>query len=565
MRLPPTLCALMLTAAGLTLAGSPAPAQPKPTPAARKPNAARLNWWRNARFGMFIHWGPVSLKGTEIGWSRGSQVPIEEYDSLYKRFNPVKFNADAWVKIAKAAGMKYIVFTTKHHDGFCMFNTEQTDYNIMHSPFGRDVVKELADACRATGLAFGAYYSVCDWRHPDFPLGSPGGATRKPYPDLDAYERYLRAQVRELIQNYGPLLVMWFDVAQEFDAKRGKGVVDYVRSLQPDILVNNRCVDPGDFDTPEQTIGTFQTSRPWESCITICNQWAWKPGDTMKSLEECVQTLVRCAGGDGNLLLNVGPMPTGEIEPRQVQRLKEMGEWLRKYGRSVYSTRGGPYKPGTWGCSTHAGSTIYLHVFDWGSGTLSLPPLGRKVLSASVLTGGSVTVRQTADALEVTAPVEARKPIDTVVCLRVQGSAATIKPISVAGSLTTGKRATASNVYANDPAFSPDKAVDDDESTRWATDGGTHSAWLEVDLGQPTLLGNVRVLQEPAYAERIQRFELQVEEGGAWRTILSGTTMPADYRHEFAPVTTRRIRLNIPEATEGPTINEFQLFPPKMR
>ena len=272
-------------------------------------------------------------------------MPVEEYDNLYKRFNPVRFNADEWVKTARDAGMKYMVFTTKHHDGFSMFDTRQTDFNVMKSPFGRDVVKELAKACREQGIAFGTYYSVCDWHHPDFPLGSPGGSTAKPKPNLDRYEKYLRRQVQELIENYGPLNTLWFDVSQCFDEGRGKGVVEFVRSLQPDILVNNRCANAGDYDTPEQHVGTFRMERPWETCMTVCQQWAWRPNDTMKSLKECVQTLVLCAGGDGNLLLNVGPMPDGRIEPRQVDRLKEIGRWLARYGETIYGTRGGPFKP----------------------------------------------------------------------------------------------------------------------------------------------------------------------------------------------------------------------------
>ena len=311
-------------------------------------NAERLQWWRDARFGMFIHWGPVSLKGTEIGWSRGAQVPQEEYDSLYKQFNPEQFDARQWVSLAKQAGMKYLVFTTKHHDGFCMFDTKETDFNIMNSPFHRDVVKELADACREEGIAFGTYHSVCDWHHPDFPHGSPGGKSLKPQPNLDRYEEYLRNQVRELITQYGPLLILWFDVAQDFDAKRGQGVVDYVRSLQPDIIINNRCAVPADYDTPEQRIGGFNRERPWETCMTIARQWAWKPNDDTKSRVECLQTLLRVIGGDGNLLFNVGPMPDGRIEPEQVERLKEMGAWLAKYGDGVYGTRGGPFKPGPW-------------------------------------------------------------------------------------------------------------------------------------------------------------------------------------------------------------------------
>jgi alpha-L-fucosidase len=533
--------------------------------AGKPANAARLRWWRDARFGMFIHWGPVSLKGTEIGWSRGAEVPIEVYDNLYKRFNPVKFDADRWAEIAKAAGMKYIVLTTKHHDGFCLFDTKQTDYNIMNSPFHRDVVKELSDACRRHGLAFGTYYSVVDWHNPDHPHGSPGGRTLKPHPNLDRYEQYLKAQVAELIHNYGPLLVLWFDVAQDFDAVRGERVVKYTRSLQPDILVNNRASNPGDFDTPEQTIGRFQMDRPWESCITICNQWANKPNDPMKPLKQCLQTLVRCAGGDGNLLLNVGPTSLGEIEPRQVKRLAEMGQWLRKYGRAIYGTRGGPYRPGVWGCSTRRGATVYLHLLDWDSDSLNLPPLPRRVLAARALTGGSVGVKQTAEGLDITLPKSDRIATDTIVELRLDGSVAGLKPISTGSSLTSGKTARASNVFQNTAEYGPDKAVDDDESTRWATDGGVHSAWLEVDLGKPMQIGRVRIVQEPEFAARIHKWELLAQRQDGWETILDGATMAPTFVRDFPAVTAQVVRLNILDATDGPTIDEFQLFAPQAR
>jgi len=246
---------------------------------------AAIKNWQDARFGMFIHWGPVSLTGQEIGWSRGKQTPIEEYDNLYKQFNPTKFNADEWVAVAKAAGMKYMVLTTKHHDGFCLWHTKQTDYNIMNTPFKRDVVKELAEACKKGGIAFGTYYSTCDWHHPAFPLGSPAGKSRKPNPDLKAYDAYLQAQVTELVKNYGPLFTMWFDVPQSYDGTYGIPMVNMLRKLQPDIMINNRPysvggkgsgighqIAIGDYDTPEQKIGGFQIDRPWETCMTICKQ-----------------------------------------------------------------------------------------------------------------------------------------------------------------------------------------------------------------------------------------------------------------------------------------------------
>ena len=345
-------------------------------------------------------------------------------------------------------------------------------------------------------------------------------------------------------------------VAQDFDAERGARVVSFTRSLQPDILVNNRCANPGDFDTPEQTVGRFQNKRPWESCITICNQWAYKPDDAMKPLKQCIQTLVRCAGGDGNLLFNVGPMPTGEIEPRQVKRLAEMGQWLRNYGRSIYSTRGGPYRPGGWGCSTFRGKTVYLHLMDWTGGPVTLPGLPLKVVAARALTGGKATVTQTADALLVAVPEVNRDAVDTLVELTLDRSADGIRPIAAAGSLTAGKAARASNVYGGSEAYAANKALDDDESTRWATDGGTHSVWLDVDLGRPTTFNRVRILQEPEYAARIRSFELEVREGDGWTTILTGTTMPAEYLEDFPPVTAQVVRLNILNATDGATIND---------
>ena len=236
----------------------------------------RLEWWMEARFGMFIHWGPVSIKGTEIGWSRGREISITEYDSLYKQFNPVNFNALEWVKLARKAGMKYIIFTSKHHDGFCMWDTKYTDFNIMNSPFGRDVMKELAEACKKEKIALGFYHSTCDWHNPDFPLTSPGGSVKRKTYNLDRYTEYLKNQSSEIITKYGPLLVMWYDVPQQFDSIRGQSVIDRIREIQPDILVNNRSGAKGDFDTPEQRIGSFQNTRPWETCMTIGRQWAWK-------------------------------------------------------------------------------------------------------------------------------------------------------------------------------------------------------------------------------------------------------------------------------------------------
>ncbi len=442
---------MFLLASVLALTGFPSTLTAAEKKDESKALAEAIAKWRDMRFGLFIHWGPVSLKGTEIGWSRGTQpanlawsngtpVPIEEYDNLYKKFNPTKFDADQWVKIAKDAGMKYIVLTTKHHGGFCLFDTKQTDYNIMNSPFGRDVVKELADACRKQGIQFSLYYSICDWRHPDYPLGSPRGKTKKPNPNMDRYVQFMNDQLEELLTNYGPIGILWFDGEWEkpWTHRRGKELLAYLRGLQPDLIVNNRVGKNrqgmsgvskgeeilGDYDTPEQTVGKMQTDRPWETCMTLCRQWSWKPNYKMKSLKECLHILVNTVGGDGNLLLNVGPMPDGRIEPRQAQRLRKMGQWIQKYSESIHGARGGPFPRGDWGAATCKGNTIYLHLLDPNLDLVKLPSIRRKIIGSSVLTGGSATVNQTESGIEVSVPKSDRQEIDTIVVLKLDGPAA---------------------------------------------------------------------------------------------------------------------------------------------
>ncbi len=409
-------------------------AQPSNFPAnAAPPTDAAIANWRAKRYGMFIHWGPVSLTEKEIGWSRGNETPIEKYDNLYKEFNPTKFNADEWASIAKKAGMRYIVLTTKHHDGFCLWDTKLTDYNIMNTPFKRDVVKELAEACKKQGIAFGAYYSTCDWFHPDFPLTSPGGKTHREKSDINSYNKYLLGQIEELITKYGPLITIWNDVPQEFKG-RGVNTINLVRKLQPDILINNRTGDGGDYDTPEQKIGGFNMDRPWESCMTVSahNNWAWGgEKDGVKSLEACLRMLVLGNGGDGNILLNVGPTPEGIIAPEQANRLKDVGDWLAKYGESLMDTRGGPYKPTKDFACTRKDSTIYLHILKRGVGDFKLPALPAAIVSAKLLTGGKVRASQTATELSLSISPKNPKEIDVIVKLELDKASMEIAPIDV--------------------------------------------------------------------------------------------------------------------------------------
>lgn len=378
-----------------------------------KTSKAVMDDFMDKRFGMFIHWGPVTLRGTEIGWSRGNEVATEDYDNLYKEFYPVLFDADAWVKTAKEAGMKYVTITAKHHDGFCLWPTAFSDYNIMNSPFKKDIVGELAKACKKYDIKFCIYFTVLDWRDKNYPMHDRAKKI-DPNANMDAFILTMKNELKELVVNYDPYM-LWFDGMWEdaWTNANGVDIYHYLKSLKKDLIINNRLgkemsgvhdrvVDGskmvGDFDTPEQKIGNINMDLPWESCITICHQWAWKPNDKMKTLKESIQTLEKTAGGNGNLLFNVGPMADGRIEARQIERLKEMGTWLDKYGTSIYGTKGGPYKPNDTYATTRKGNLIYLHVFERNSDKLILPALvDAKILKAHFFNGDTVSFVQNKD------------------------------------------------------------------------------------------------------------------------------------------------------------------------
>jgi len=421
-----------------------------PTVFARTPaempaaDAGRLAWWREARFGLFIHWGPVSLKGTEISWSRANsnplcpnkgEIPVEVYDNLYRSFNPTLFDADRWAAVAKGAGMRYVVLTAKHCDGFCLWPTRTIDYHIGRTPFRRDVCGELAEAVRKAGLRIGWYYSPMDWRDPDC-------RTKR----NAAYVKRMQGQVRELVTRYGRIDLLWFDWDGGTIPWDQEATYRIVRQAQPAIIINNRLdcsfgglsadrdIGPNaDYLTPEQVIGAYNDRQPWETCMTLGTQWSWKPDDRIKSVDEVIRILAGCAGGDGNLLLNVGPMPDGRIEPRQVEVLKGVGAWLDRNGESIYGTRGGPFKPGRYGASTRRGNRIYLHVFAWESPLLKLPAIPLKVVGSRILGGSLVAIRQTEAGLDISVPEGDRHPVDTIVVLDLDGPAAGITAVDVPG------------------------------------------------------------------------------------------------------------------------------------
>ena len=392
----PMLAALLLSGL-MSFAGN------RETPAQRD---ERLRWWREGRFGMFVTWGPVSIEGTEISWSRagekrgttgtgvipgGKEIPAEIYDNLYKQFNPKRFDAREWVAIARDAGMRYMVLTAKHCDGFCLWDSKVDRYSIGATPFKRDICGELAQAAHRAGMKLGWYYSPMDWRDPDC-------RTER----NEVYVRKMQGHLRELFGTYGTIDLAWFDSEGGPCPWHQADTYALVRGLQPRIIINDRLGigsgtpfdrdhpdEDADYRTPEQRVGAFDNQHPWETCMTLGSQWAWKPDDTLKTADECIRILVQCITGDGNLLLNVGPMPDGRIEPRQAEVLRQVGAWLRKYGESVYGTRGGPFRNGRWGGSATKGNAVYLHILSWDNDRIELPPLPKKIVASAILAGGT--------------------------------------------------------------------------------------------------------------------------------------------------------------------------------
>jgi alpha-L-fucosidase len=390
---------------------------------------------------MFIHYGPVTLTGQEISWSRANSntncpnhgaTPVAVYDQLYQKFNPTNFNAADWAGVAKAAGMKYVVLTAKHCDGFLLWDSKVDGYNIMHTPFRRDLCAELAAAVRQDGLRLGWYFSPMDWRDPDFRTERNA-----------AFVARMQGELCELLNNYGRIDVMWFDWDSCEPLYDQANTYAMVKKLQPQAVIDNRLdlrhgdndrmmLSPlADYYTPEQHIGAYDDQRPWETCMTLGTQWSWKPNDPIKSPAEVVGILCSTAGGDGNLLLDVGPTPDGRIEPHQVEVLQQVGAWLAVNGEAIYGTRGGPWKPTKQITSTRKGRVIYLHVTGVPDGQVKLPALPAKILSATLLSGEKVEALQQAGKLVVRIPVAALNPMGTMVKLEVDRPALEIPAIDV--------------------------------------------------------------------------------------------------------------------------------------
>ena len=410
----------------------------------------RMAWWLEARFGMFIHWGLYAIPAGEWkGETRHAewilttaQIPVKEYEEFTPQFNPVKFNAAEWVGMAKEAGMKYIVITSKHHDGFCLFDSQLTEYDVMDAtPFKRNILKELADECRKQGIKICWYHSIMDWHHPDYLPRRNWEKRTAEGADYDRYVEYMKGQVKELVTNYGEIGVLWFDGEWEatWDPERGRDLYQYVRSLQPNIIINNRVgkgrvgmtgtYDPetasGDFGTPEQEIPATGLSYDWETCMTMNDHWGYNKNDhNWKSREDLIRKLVDIASKGGNFLLNVGPTAEGLFPQPSIDRLKAMGEWMRINGESIYGTTASLFSKLDWGRSTTKQNKLFLHVFDWPEdGRLEVPGLVSQAESVYLLsdTQMRLNIEYAHGSAVISVPEKAPDPIASVVVLEFKG------------------------------------------------------------------------------------------------------------------------------------------------
>ncbi|MFY9342948.1 MAG: alpha-L-fucosidase [Planctomycetota bacterium] len=440
--------------ATLAACGTSVPAGPDLTspPASQH---ERMAWWRDARFGMFLHWGLYAIpagkwqdRSSHGEWIRDTaRIPLRVYEQFQPNWNPAKFDANAWAAMAAAAGMKYVVITSKHHDGFCLWDSAQTDWDVGNTHGRRDILGELAAACRKRGIVFCTYHSIMDWHHPDYLPRRPWETDRPTAgADFDRFERYLHAQVSEVITRYQPG-VMWFDGEWEntWNHERGVRLYDLCRRLAPGMIVNNR-VDVhrggmagfsnateavGDFATPEQEIpATGLPGVDWESCMTMNSHWGWNAADTKwKSTTELVRNLIDIASKGGNYLLNIGPRADGTFPPEAVERLAAIGAWMKANGEAIHGTTASVFDDLPWGrCTVKSNggtTTLFLHVFDWPrDARLVVPGLGGAVARASLLADPAVqlAVDTTDDGVVIAVPVQEPDATATVVALELPGA-----------------------------------------------------------------------------------------------------------------------------------------------
>jgi alpha-L-fucosidase len=593
MKKPSSFLSSLITCSGVALllasSGIPtAKAEEKPT------SPADMEWFREARFGMFIHWGLYSeaageWKGKKTGFGaewiqERFAVPASEYMPLAKDWNPKNYNPAEWVRQIKAAGVRYICITSKHHDGFCLWPTKlNDDWNISITPYGQDLLKPLAEACRKEGVKFCLYHSVMDWHHPDW-TGQSFNDLRKGTPDKERFKKeYLYPQLKELFTNYGEIGMLWLDGTWDkaWTSEDGKELEDYIRTLQPSVVINNRSgykppqpkydfhignaysyIFAGDYISPEGEIPpTGLPGIDWETCQTMQppKNWGYNRNARFRSSPELLRELVDVTSKGGNLLLNIGPNAEGEIVPEASSRLKDFATWMAVNAESIHGTTASPFEHLPFdGRCTRKGGRLYLHVFDWPkNGTLTVPLTNRATRAFALAEPDrNLPFKITAAGLRISLPQNAPDPVVSVIAVDIEGDP---KPLAPPRLVTKDKPAMVSSIWpGREEELSPTHITDANSKTIWAAKKEDRQATVTLDLGEDVAICEIRLSDAP-YG-RTKEFEVEAKTVNGWKKIAEGTSIGPNLHLSVDDLRTSSVRLNIKKASDTPTLAEFQVF-----
>ena len=550
--------------AGVTLEQSAPAAKVIETPAQRD---ARMDWWRDAKFGLFLHWGIYSVPAGKYGDNTGygewimnsAKIPVAEYQAYAKQFNPVKYDPELWVKMAKDAGMKYIVITAKHHEGFAMYPSAASKWNIADAtPYKKDLLGPLVNAAHAEGLKIGFYYSQSqDWNN--------AGGAKAGYKEGEgwddaqkgSYDDYLDhvavPQVRELLTRY-PIDVLWWDTPMFMTSKRVTPLAALTK-LRPNLITNNRLGGGlGDTATPEQFVPVVGYPGDWETCMTMNDHWGYNANDqNWKSSSDLIRKLAEICSKGGNFLLNIGPTAKGEFPPTSIQRLHDLGQWLRVNGDAIYGTTAGPFAYLPWGVATRKGDKLYLHVFDWPKQGGLHVPLENEVSTAGLLAapGEKLAVGREANSVVVKIPAAAPDAVDSVVVLEIKGEPV-VQPLP-----TVGAKATAS---ASQPGDLPANVLDGTAQQVWRAPADVKSAWVQLELAKPVAIAAFGLDEPDVWPRMNQKFTLEAWVDNGWQKLAEGKTVGHGARQAIPVVTAQQFRLTMDCAKGSPGVAELQLY-----
>lgn len=554
----------------------------------------RMGWFRDARFGMFIHWGLYSELAGEwrdkhvtggAEWiQKYLEIPSSQYSPLAKTFDAPDFNADGWVKAIANAGIKYLCITTKHHDGFCMWPTKlNQDWNITATPFKRDPLKEISEACKRHGVTFCIYHSILDWHHPDWPGRPPFNDYAKGAPDKEKFRNCLYGQLEELFTNYGPIGMIWLDGSwdrQHWTSDDGKQLEDFLRTLQPSVVINNRSgylppqpkldihientysyVLAGDYISPEGEVpSTGLPGIDWETCQTmqLPNNWGYSRITGFRTYLDLQRQLVDVASKGGNLLLNIGPTGDGAITPQALGCLEKFGDWMKVNGEAIHGTTASPFSHLPFdGRCTRKGSRLFLHVFNWPADGVLRMPAANRVKRAWLLEkpGGTLETRSTPRGVEIRIPAAAPDPVVSVVAVEIEGEP---QPLKAPEVVSKGIRPEVSSFWPGREAQLDAKFITDgDPNTMWAAAEKQREATVTIELPAEREVCEVQLSDAP-YG-RTTAFEVDVMDGGSWKKVHAGTSIGAA-RHIPVDARTGAVRVRILGATDTPTLSEFKVL-----